>query len=238
MGAIQVRGGGLAGAAGKPLPLLLPLLLLVAPELCFTPFSTTKRTINFLHPQTLLITDSLFRTNDIQRRKKIVALVDEVTAGGGCCACILLPPCAQLVWVGALALVDEASQVGAMHVRFLCGSVCMWTRACVRGQREGLCPQQPARRAAAARGFDISPSSWGGGGWRWQSKPRAAGRCACTAVAHPAPLPSHPACPATARPCRRRRHGARVQRHACERGAAKPGELRSGWAGCCGSLAS
>ncbi|PRW60647.1 PELOTA 1 isoform X1 [Chlorella sorokiniana] len=33
--------------------------------------------------QTLLITDSLFRTTDIKKRKKMVALVDEVTAGGG-----------------------------------------------------------------------------------------------------------------------------------------------------------
>ena len=31
--------------------------------------------------QTLLITDSLFRTTDLRRRKKCVALVDEVTAG-------------------------------------------------------------------------------------------------------------------------------------------------------------
>lgn len=31
--------------------------------------------------QTLLITDSLFRTTDVKKRKKMVALVDEVTAG-------------------------------------------------------------------------------------------------------------------------------------------------------------
>ncbi|PSC74054.1 PELOTA 1 isoform X1 [Micractinium conductrix] len=33
--------------------------------------------------QSLLITDSLFRTTDVKKRKKMVALVDEVTAGGG-----------------------------------------------------------------------------------------------------------------------------------------------------------
>lgn len=33
--------------------------------------------------QTLLITDSLFRTNDVHKRKQFVAMVDEVTAGGG-----------------------------------------------------------------------------------------------------------------------------------------------------------
>ncbi|EFN59828.1 hypothetical protein CHLNCDRAFT_29371 [Chlorella variabilis] len=33
--------------------------------------------------QTLLITDSLFRTSDVKKRKQFVQLVDEVTAGGG-----------------------------------------------------------------------------------------------------------------------------------------------------------
>lgn len=33
-------------------------------------------------PQTLLITDSLFRTSDVKKRKQFVQLVDEVTAGG------------------------------------------------------------------------------------------------------------------------------------------------------------
>jgi protein pelota len=34
-------------------------------------------------PQALLITDSLFRTNDLRQRKRYVQLVDEVAAGGG-----------------------------------------------------------------------------------------------------------------------------------------------------------
>ena len=42
--------------------------------------------------QTLLITDSLFRTTDLRRRKKCVALVDEVTAGA--------PP-QLVVWLGS-----------------------------------------------------------------------------------------------------------------------------------------
>lgn len=33
--------------------------------------------------QSLLVTDSLFRTHDVRKRKKVVGLVDEVAAGGG-----------------------------------------------------------------------------------------------------------------------------------------------------------
>ena len=36
-----------------------------------------------IHPQTLLISDTVFRTNDTRRRQRLTSLVEEVEAGGG-----------------------------------------------------------------------------------------------------------------------------------------------------------
>lgn len=61
--------------------------------------------------QTLLITDSLFRTNDTARRKKYVQLVDEVEAGGWAPSLLLLLHISLCCAVGEL---QRCSLLGAM----------------------------------------------------------------------------------------------------------------------------